>query len=110
MEHNYTTGSWIIEYAVKEDSVIGISFMNKSYYKTEQKTAVSTNIPSSGSESEAVTTAPSITSDASDASDTSDAFEEESEDLTDEDVSLDENDESSDEYDDNDDDVVVDSE
>ena len=110
MEHNYTTGSWIIEYAVKEDSVIGISFMNKSYYKTEQKTAVSTNIPSSGSESEAVTTAPSITSDASDASDTSDAFEEESEDLTDEDVSLDENDESSDEYDDNDDDVVIDSE
>lgn len=56
MEHNYTTGSWIIEYAVKEDSVIGISFMNKSYYKSEQKTAISTNIPSSGSEPEAVTT------------------------------------------------------
>ena len=59
MEHNYTTGSWIIEYAVKEDIVIGISFMNKSYYKNEQRIAVSTNTPSSGSESEAVTTAPS---------------------------------------------------
>ena len=56
MEHNYTTGSWIIEYAVKEDSVVGISFMNKSYYKTEQKTAISTNIPSAGSEPDAVTT------------------------------------------------------
>ena len=56
VEHNYTTGSWIIEYAVKEDSVVGISFMNKSYYKTEQKTAISTNIPSAGSEPDAVTT------------------------------------------------------
>ena len=56
MDHNYTTGSWVIEYAVKEDAVIGISFMNKSYYRTEQKTAVSTNISSSGSESGLVTT------------------------------------------------------
>lgn len=59
MEHNYTTGSWIIEYAVKEDIVTGISFMNKSYYKNEQRIAVSTNTPSSGSEPDAVTTAPS---------------------------------------------------
>ena len=56
MEHNYTTGSWIIEYAVKEDSVIGISFLNKSYYRTEPKTAISTNIPSSGSESGSLAT------------------------------------------------------
>lgn len=56
MDHNYTTGSWIIEYAVMEDAVIGISFMNKSYYRSEQKTAVSTNIPSSGSESAFVVT------------------------------------------------------
>lgn len=53
MDHNYTTGSWIIEYAVMEDSVIGINFMNKSYYRNEQKTAISTNAPSSGSESSA---------------------------------------------------------
>jgi len=59
VEHNYTTGSWIIEYAVKEDYVIGIDFMNKSYYKNDQKSAVSTNIPSAGSKSDAVTTAPS---------------------------------------------------
>ena len=50
MEHNYTSGSWIIEYAVKEDVVIGINFMNKSYYKNESKPIVSTNM-SSGSES-----------------------------------------------------------
>ena len=56
IEHNYTTGSWIIEYAVKEDVVIGISFMNKSYYKNEQKTAISTNISSSGSESTIIIT------------------------------------------------------
>ena len=56
IEHNYTTGSWIIEYAVKEDVVIGISFMNKSYYKNEQKTAISTNISSSGSESTMIIT------------------------------------------------------
>lgn len=56
MEHNCTTGSWIIEYAVKEDKVICVCFMNKSYYNDEQKTAISTNISSSGSESEEVTT------------------------------------------------------
>lgn len=66
MEHNYTTGSWIIEYAVREDSVVGISFMNKSYYRTEQKTAVSTNISSSGSESGAVTTTHAESSETSD--------------------------------------------
>ena len=55
MEHNYTTGSWIIEYAVKEDTVTGISFLNKSYYKTEQKAAVSTDI-STGVESDMITT------------------------------------------------------
>jgi hypothetical protein len=54
MEHNYTTGSWIIEYAVKEDVVIGISFMNKSYYKNEPRPIVSTN-SASGSESGANT-------------------------------------------------------
>ncbi len=51
MEHNYTTGSWIIEYAVKEDIVTGISFMNKSYYKNASKPIVSTNNSSSASES-----------------------------------------------------------
>ena len=56
MEHNYSTGSWIIEYAVKEDTVIGITFMNKSYYNNESKTAVSTNAPSSGTEFPANTT------------------------------------------------------
>lgn len=67
MEHNYTTGSWIIEYAVKEDTVVGIIFMNKSYYTTEQKTAISTNMPSSGSEPSAVTTTKrEVSEDASD--------------------------------------------
>lgn len=56
MEHNYTTGSWIIEYAVREDVIVGINFMNKSYYKNDQKTAISTNIPSTGSEPGVVTT------------------------------------------------------
>ena len=56
MDHNYTTGSWIIEYAVREDQVIGISFMNKSYYKNEQKTAISATISSSGTELAAATT------------------------------------------------------
>lgn len=32
MDYNYTTGSWIIEYAIKDDVVAGITFMNKSYY------------------------------------------------------------------------------
>ena len=50
MDHNYTTGSWIIEYAVKEDVVTGICFMNKSYYRNEQKPVISTN-NISGSES-----------------------------------------------------------
>jgi hypothetical protein len=31
MDYNYTTGSWILEYAVKNDVVVGITFMNKSY-------------------------------------------------------------------------------
>ncbi len=55
MEHNYTTGSWIIEYAIKEDVVTGISFMNKSYYKNEPKAVISTN-SSSGSELGVITT------------------------------------------------------
>lgn len=33
MDYNYITGSWIIEYAVKDDVVKGITFMNKSYYE-----------------------------------------------------------------------------
>lgn len=32
MDYDYITGSWIIEYAVKDDVVKGITFMNKSYY------------------------------------------------------------------------------
>ncbi|MGN0475185.1 MAG: hypothetical protein ACI4IJ_08860 [Acutalibacteraceae bacterium] len=32
MDYDYITGSWIIEYAVKDDVVQGITFMNKSYY------------------------------------------------------------------------------
>lgn len=43
MKHNYTTGSWIVEYAVKDDTVTEITFMNKSYYKREASTAVSTS-------------------------------------------------------------------
>lgn len=34
MNSNYTTGSWIIEYAIKDDVVVGITFMNKSYYES----------------------------------------------------------------------------
>ena len=33
IDHNYISGSWIIEYAISHDAVAGISFMNKSYYK-----------------------------------------------------------------------------
>lgn len=33
-EHNDTTGTWLIEYAIQNDVVVGITFMNKSYYKT----------------------------------------------------------------------------
>ncbi len=33
MDYDYITGSWIIEYAVKDDVVKGITFMNKSYYE-----------------------------------------------------------------------------
>lgn len=33
-EHNYTTGSWLMEYAIKDDMVVGMTFMNKSYYET----------------------------------------------------------------------------
>lgn len=32
MDYDYITGSWIIEYAIKDDVVKGITFMNKSYY------------------------------------------------------------------------------
>lgn len=38
MEHNYTTGSWIIEYAINDDKVVGITFMNKSYYEKQEET------------------------------------------------------------------------
>lgn len=64
MDHNYTTGSWIIEYAVREEKVVGISFMNKSYYSNEPKTALSTNNSSSGVESSVVTTQTEIISSA----------------------------------------------
>lgn len=37
MDHNYTTGSWIIEYAVNDEHVVGITFMNKSYYEKEEE-------------------------------------------------------------------------
>lgn len=33
IDHNYISGSWIIEYAINNDTVAGITFMNKSYYK-----------------------------------------------------------------------------
>lgn len=36
VDHNYISGSWIIEYAIKDDSVAGITFMNKSYYKKRE--------------------------------------------------------------------------
>ena len=42
MEHDYATGSWIMEYAIKDNAVAGIIFLNKSYCKSETKTAVST--------------------------------------------------------------------
>ncbi len=32
MDYDYITGSWLIEYAIKDDTVNGITFMNKSYY------------------------------------------------------------------------------
>ena len=62
MDHNYTTGSWIIEYAVREDKVIGIIFMNKSYYNNESRTALSTNNASSGMDPAVVTTRTEIIS------------------------------------------------
>ena len=34
MEHNDTTGAWLMEYAIQNDVVVGISFLNKSYYRT----------------------------------------------------------------------------
>ena len=37
MDHNYTAGSWIIEYAIKDDQVIGMTFMNKSYYEQAEE-------------------------------------------------------------------------
>lgn len=40
MDYNYTTGSWIIEYAIKDDVVVGITFMNKSYYQTTSNSNV----------------------------------------------------------------------
>lgn len=36
VDHNYVSGSWIIEYAIKDDVVTGITFMNKSYYKKRE--------------------------------------------------------------------------
>lgn len=36
VDHNYISGSWIIEYAIKDDVVTGITFMNKSYYKKRE--------------------------------------------------------------------------
>lgn len=36
VDHNYISGSWIIEYAIKDDVVSGITFMNKSYYKKRE--------------------------------------------------------------------------
>ena len=76
MEHNYTTGSWIIEYAVKEDSVVGIDFMNKSYYQTEKKPAASTNISSSGSEADTTSTTRAVASEDNSENDSSDVVSE----------------------------------
>lgn len=42
MDYNYTTGSWIIEYAVKNDVVVGITFMNKSYYEATSNSSADT--------------------------------------------------------------------
>lgn len=39
MEYDYTTGSWIIEYAVKDDCTVGITFMNKSYREQADSTS-----------------------------------------------------------------------
>lgn len=63
MEHNYTTGSWIVEYAVKDDTVTEITFMNKSYNKREASTAVSTS--SSNDESLSGVTRPEEVDDSS---------------------------------------------
>lgn len=57
MEHNYATGSWIMEYAVKDNAVAGITFLNKSYSKSETKTAVSTEASQSESAVSSQTTA-----------------------------------------------------
>ncbi len=57
MEHDYATGSWIMEYAIKDNAVAGITFLNKSYYKSETKTAVSTEASQSESAVSSQTTA-----------------------------------------------------
>lgn len=66
MEFNYTTGSWIIEYAIKNDTVEGITFMNKSYYESEGQTMSATTATTAASVSNtdtaSTTTATSATS------------------------------------------------
>ena len=50
MEHNDTTGAWLMEYAIQNDVVVGISFFNKSYYRT--------NVVQGGATSASVETEP----------------------------------------------------
>ena len=57
MEHDYATGSWIMEYAIKDNAVAGITFLNKSYCKSETKTAVSTETSRSNAAGSSQTTA-----------------------------------------------------
>lgn len=58
MEHDYATGSWILEYAIRDNAVAGILFLNKSYCKSETKTAVSTETSQSNAAGSSQTTAP----------------------------------------------------
>ena len=55
MDHNYTTGTWIIEYAIKNDVVVGITFMNKSYYKNNDVHGGATSSSTSSTESKSDT-------------------------------------------------------
>lgn len=56
MEHDYATGSWILEYAIKDNVVAGMIFLNKSYSKSETKTAVSTETSQSNAAGSSQTT------------------------------------------------------